>query len=63
LVLDKNFQFFRLIFRAGLGYLLFFAFLADSQVPAVLVVVNLSVESTDISGAKIRKIFSMRQTF
>jgi ABC-type phosphate transport system substrate-binding protein len=61
--LDKVFQSFRLILRVGLGCLLFIAFSADSQVPTVLVVVNPSVEFTDISVAKIRRIFSMRQTF
>ncbi|MFT6345612.1 MAG: ABC-type phosphate transport system substrate-binding protein [Paraglaciecola sp.] len=63
MVLHKIFQSFRLIFRIFLGCLLFFAFSAGSQVPAVLVVVNPSVESTDVSVAKIRRIFSMRQTF
>jgi hypothetical protein len=41
----------------------FFAFTADSQVPAELVLVNPSIEPADINVAKIRRIFSMRQTF
>jgi|TARA_R110002111_G_scaffold6398_1_gene27961 ABC-type phosphate transport system substrate-binding protein len=46
----------------GLGCLLFVAFSVSSQVPVVQVVVNPSVESTDISVEQIRRIFSMRQT-
>jgi hypothetical protein len=35
----------------------FFAFTADSQVPAELVLVNPSIEPADINVAKIRRIF------
>jgi ABC-type phosphate transport system substrate-binding protein len=55
-------QHFRTILFMGLGCLLFIAFSVHSQVPAVRVVVNSSVESKDISVEQIRRIFSMRQT-
>ena len=55
-------QHFRLMLFIGMGCFLSAAFSADSQVPAVRVVVNPSVESKDISIEQIRRIFSMRQT-
>jgi ABC-type phosphate transport system substrate-binding protein len=55
-------QHFRTILFMGLGCLSFIAFSVHSQVPAVRVVVNSSVESKDISVEQIRRIFSMRQT-
>lgn len=55
-------QHFRSIIFVSLGCLLFAAFLADSQVPAIRVVVNPSVESKEIGVEQIRRIFSMRQT-
>lgn len=45
-----------------LSCLLFIAFSVNSQVTAVQVVVNSTVESKDISVEQIRRIFSMRQT-
>ena len=60
--MDNIVQSFRLFFYVGLGCLLFFAFSANSQVPAVVVVANSSVESKNISVEQIRRIFSMRQT-
>lgn len=60
--MDNICRYFRPIFYAGLGFLLFFAFSVDSQVLRVQVVVNPSVEPKNISIEQIRRIFSMRQT-
>jgi ABC-type phosphate transport system substrate-binding protein len=55
-------QHIRTILFVGLGCLLSVAFAADSQVTAVRVVVNPSVESKNLNVEQIRRIFSMRQT-
>lgn len=55
-------QHLRAILFVGLGSLFFMAHSADTQLPALRVVVNPSVESEDISVEQIRSIFSMRQT-
>jgi ABC-type phosphate transport system substrate-binding protein len=46
----------------GLSCLLLVTLSVSSQVPAIQVVVNPSVEAKDINVEQIRRIFSMRQT-
>lgn len=55
-------HFLRSIILVSLVCFLSVASSADSQIPAIRVVVNPSVESKDISVEQIRRIFSMRQT-
>jgi ABC-type phosphate transport system substrate-binding protein len=60
--LNQTRQYFLPVLFVGLVSLLSVTFSVGSQVPAVQVVVNPSVESKDISIEQIRRIFSMRQT-
>lgn len=60
--LSKTRQHFFQVLFIGLGCFFAVAFSVGSQVPAVQVVVNPSVETKDMSVEQIRRIFSMRQT-